>query len=266
MSISALIIAKNEEKTIKKCLQSLSWCQEIIVIDDFSSDKTSEIAKKLGAKVFLRKLNNDFSEQRNFGLQKARGDWILFCDADELISPELRNEIQEKIVNVNGINGFYLKRQDKFLGKWLKHGETAQIRLLRLARKGIGRWEGKVHETWQVKGEVENLHSPLIHQREITISEFLTKINNYSSLRAQDLYEKKVKSSWFWIISFPLAKFCQNYLWRLGFLDGKPGLIMALMMSIHSFFVRAKLYLLWQNKGEENPPIPPLKELYKQYG
>lgn len=250
--ISAVILTKNEEKRIKQSLESLSWCGEIIVVDDYSNDKTKEICEKFGARVYQRALNGDFSGQRNFGLFKAKGDWILFVDADEVVSSQLRQEIESKTVNINGINGFFFKRIDYFFGRWLKHGETAFVRLLRLARRGSGQWRGKVHETWQIKGEVGCLDNPLIHKRNLTIDEFLIRINFYSSLRAKELYLQKVKTNWFYIVSYPLGKFIQNYFFRLGFLDGKEGLTMTVMMSFHSFLVRAKLFLLWKNKKEAN--------------
>lgn len=271
--ISAIVLTKNEEKNIKKCLKSLNWCDEIIVIDDFSNDKTVEITKKLGAKVFKRELKNDFSSQRNFGLKKTRGEWALFIDADEIVDDKLRKEISLKvhpptrrIQQVQKVNGFYLKRKDKFLGKWLKYGETASVKLLRLAKKDSGAWEMSIHEVWQIKGRIGDLKNPIIHDRDMSISQFLEKINEYSSLRAKELYREKVKTNVFLIMAYPIGKFLQNYFLRLGFLDAKPGLIMAIMMSIHSFLVRSKLYLLWKNKGEEIFKIPALKELHKKYG
>lgn len=264
--ISAAVLTKNEEKNIKKCLKSLKWCNEIIVIDDFSKDKTVQIAKKLGAKVYKRELKSDFSGQRNFGLKKARGEWILFLDADERIDDKLRKEINSVVKQAQKVNGFYLKRKDRFLGKWLNYGETASVKFLRLAKKDAGRWKSPIHELWEIKGEAGDLKNSIIHDRDMNISEFLTRINQYSSLRAKELYKKEVKTNAFLIMVYPVGKFMQNYFFRLGFLDAKPGFIMAVMMSIHSFLVRAKLYLLWKNKGEEGFKIPALKELYKKYG
>jgi glycosyltransferase involved in cell wall biosynthesis len=119
--ISAVIITKNEEENIKRCLQSLSWCDEIIVVDDDSTDKTVEIAKKSGAKVYNRTMNSDFSAQRNFGLEKAKGDWVLFIDADEKVTSALWYEIMSHTNNpINEYAGFYIKRIDTMWGKELK--------------------------------------------------------------------------------------------------------------------------------------------------
>ena len=263
--LSAVVLTKNEENSLAGCLRSLRFCDEIVVIDDFSQDQTREIAKKFGARVFRRQLKNDFSAQRNFGLQKAKGDWVLFVDADEEVPPALQKEILQAIKAAN-FNGFYLKRQDYFLGKPLRFGETARVRLLRLAKKNCGRWQMPVHEVWQIKGRLGQLKNPLLHRRKLTIAQFMEKINRYSSIRARQLYRQGVKTNWLLILAYPIAKFVYNYFGRLGFLDGQVGFVMAAMMSVHSFLVRAKLYLLWLNQGEEEFKIPPLKELYKRYG
>src|SRR6266403_1392760 len=245
--ISAVILTKNDEQNIKACLESISWCDEIIIIDDNSIDKTVDIAKKSRAKIVSRQLNHNFAEQRNFGLEKAKGDWILLVDADDRISSALWYEIMavtnEPIVHNDG---FYLKRRDYMWGKELRYGEMGNVRLIRLARKESGVWQGKVHEEWKVKGKILTLINPLKHYPHQTVKEFLSEINYYSDLRAKELYKKKVKASWFTILLYPKAKFVVNYFFKAGFLDGLPGFICALMMSLHSFLVRGKLWLLWQ--------------------
>jgi glycosyltransferase involved in cell wall biosynthesis len=253
--ISAVVLSKNEERNIKECLESLKWCNEIVVVDDYSTDKTRGIAKELGAKVFLHHLNNDFAAQRNFALRQAQGEWVLFLDADERISLELAEEIKKvtqiSTVVVTCVNGFWLKRQDYFAGRWLKYGEMANVRLLRLARKNAGRWKREVHEVWEIKGKVGELRNPILHYPHPTISDFLKNINFYSNLHAQALKKEGVKPSLFRIIANPLGKFIQNYILKKGFLDGMPGLIVALMMSFHSFLARAKL---WRSHGFSLPP------------
>lgn len=237
---SVIIFTKNEEKNIEECLKTLKWCDEVIVIDDYSKDKTREIAKKLGAKVFKHHLNNDFAQQRNFGLSKAKGDWVFFVDADERISSELVDEIIQEVKR-GKYKAFVFKRQDFFMGKALKHGETAQVRLLRMAKKG-GRWIRPVHEIWQTKYKPKTLKNPILHYPHPSISQFLTQINFHSTLHAKALRKEGVNFSLFRLIFYPLAKFFQNYIWRLGFLDGTQGFIMAMMMSLHSFLARSKLY------------------------
>ncbi len=239
--ISVVVLTKNSEKNIEKCLKNLGWCDEIVVVDDFSQDKTLDKANRLGAKVFKHNLGNDFSQQRNFGLEKAKGEWVLFVDSDEEVTKELAGEIKNSLKLPN--DGFFLKRKDKFMGQWLNYGETAAVKLLRLAKKGTGKWEGRVHEEWKIKGVTKTLTSPLLHEREMSITEFLSKINEYSTLRAGEMAKQGIKTNIFLILIYPIAKFMQNYVLRLGFLDGMPGFAMAFMMSLHSFLVRAKLYL-----------------------
>lgn len=245
--ISAIILARNEEKNIKTCLESLSWCDEKIVIDDSSEDNTSELAKKYGAKVYKRHLLNNFSEQRNYAIEKATGDWILFIDADEVVSSALWYEIMQHINDPIGkISGFYVKRIDVMWGRELRHGDTGEVKLLRLAKKNSGQWKGIVHERWEIQGKTATLINPLYHYPHQSIAEFLKEINHYTDLRAKELFEQKKKANWVSIIFYPKIKFVQNYLYKLGFLDGLPGLIHALMMSFHSYLVRGKLWLLWQ--------------------
>lgn len=247
--ISALVLTKNEEKNILDCLKSLSWCDEVIVIDDNSQDKTTDIAKKTGAKVFIHSLEEDFAAQRNFGLEKAKGDWIFFVDADERVPQGLWYEIMAKTnAPFSPYAGFYLKREDSLWGKKLLHGEIGNIKILRLAKKDAGKWAGKVHETWKIKEKTDVLQNPLIHYPHQSVKEFLQEINFYTDLRAKELHKKKVGVSWFAILFYPKAKFFVNYIVKGGFLDGLPGFIFALMMSFHSFLVRAKLWLLWQKE------------------
>lgn len=247
--ITAIVLAKNEEKNIKDCLESIAWCDEKIVIDDESQDHTRKIAEKSGAKVYRRSLTN-FSDQRNFGLENAKNEWVLFVDADERISASLWYEIMEHINNpINNFNGFYLKRIDKMWGKELKYGESGAIKLLRLAKKNTGKWTGVVHEKWNISGKTEILDNPLYHYPHQTIADFLKEINKYTDFRAKDLYRQNIRTNWILILLYPKTKFLLNYFIRLGFLDGMPGLISALMMSFHSFLVRAKLWLLWQKKA-----------------
>jgi glycosyltransferase involved in cell wall biosynthesis len=250
-NISAVVLTKNEENNIKSCLESLKWCDETIVVDDNSTDDTVKIAKELSAKVFLHPLN-DFSSQRNFGISKASKEWILFADADERVSDALAFEISNVISNwTSGIapayRGFYIPRIDVVWGKELRHGESG-IRLLRLAKRNVGKWEGMVHEEWKVNGKIGTLRNPIAHHPHPTVVEFLKEINFYTTLRAKELYSKKVKTNVLSIISYPLGKFILNYFLNRGFLDGISGLVHALLMSLHSFLVRGKLWTMWNKK------------------
>ena len=245
--ISVVIITKNEEKNLDKCIKSVKWCDEIIVIDDNSSDKTIEIAKKYKTIIYKRFLNNDFSAQRNFGLSKVKNEWILFVDADEIVSDalayEISNAIQLRDQNLKEYNGFYIKRVDFIWGKELKHGETGNIKLLRLGRKGKGQWEGMAHERWKTTGLIGSLTNPLQHFPHGNLTEFLKEVNFYTDIRSKELASKNNRVNFSDIILYPLGKFILNYFVKGGFMDGIPGLIFAITMSFHSFLVRGKLWL-----------------------
>lgn len=248
--ISVVILTKNEEKNIKACLESLSWCDEKIIIDDHSEDHTLEIAQKLGAKTYSRQLIN-FSDQRNFALEKAKSDWVLFVDADERISQALWYEIMQYINDsVENFSGFFLKRIDVIWDRELKYGESGTMKLLRLAKREAGKWTGTVHEKWNISGKTETLNNPLYHYPHQTVGDFLKEINKYTDLRAKELFKQGVRTNWFLILLYPKAKFLVNYILRFGFLDGLPGLLTTLMMAFHSFLVRAKLWLLCKNNNE----------------
>ena len=247
-NITAVVLTHNEEKSIKKCLASLSWCGEVLVIDDMSEDDTVSLAEKAGSRIIKHKLNDDFASQRNFAIGEAQGDWVLFVDADEEVPLSLSYEILSYTSDpMNTYDGFYLKRQDVLWGKKLMHGETASVRLLRLAKKNAGTWNGPVHETWKITGKTRALRGELLHYPHQNTVSFLKEINWYTDMRAKELYMQKKHVKGLQIFLFPAGKFVTNYFLRLGVLDGIPGLIEAVMMSFHSFLVRGKLWQLWQN-------------------
>ncbi len=246
VKISTVILTKNEQSNIKSCLSYLDWCDEILLIDDDSTDRTREIARKLGAKVYQHSLKNNFAQQSNFGLRKAKNDWVLFVDADERVSKSLQKEILQEVEKAEkkDIVGFYLQRRDYFFGRWLNFGEVGKMYFLRLAKKKNGLWQQPVHEIWKIKGKTKKLKNPLLHLPHLTVGEFLKDINFYTNIRAQELFSKGKTTNVWQIIGYPIGKFFWNYFLKLGFLDGVQGLLIALFMSFHSFMVRGKLYLL----------------------
>ena len=133
--ISAVVLTHNNEDTICKTLESVSWCDERIVVDDYSTDKTKEIAKNAGAVIYHHALNDDFSSQRNYGLEKASGEWVLFVDSDEIVISNLRDEMLKLIQRDKNVVGYYIKRNDFLFGRELRYGETANVRVIRLAKK-----------------------------------------------------------------------------------------------------------------------------------
>jgi glycosyltransferase involved in cell wall biosynthesis len=245
--ISAVILTKNEEKNILDCLESVFWADEIVVVDDNSQDRTIDVIKNYSAKVkiFKNNLNGDFSAQRNFALSKTTKDWVLFADTDERISNNLREEINTVLIDEKNSpknKGFYIPRRDIMWGRILKHGETGSIKLLRLAKRDAGVWQGKVHEEWIIDGKVGKLEEQIVHYPHQTVNEFLKEINFYTTLRAKELYGKKTKVELKDIVVYPIGKFFVNYFLKFGFLDGIEGLIVSILMSFHSYLVRAKLW------------------------
>ena len=248
--ISAVILAKNEEKNIADCIKGLRWCDEILIVDDKSTDKTVDVAKKNGARVIMHSLENDFSRQRNYGLLEAKEQWVFFVDADERISESLAFEITNRIKEspIKNYDGFFIRRIDNMWGKKLLHGETGNIKLVRLVKKDSGKWEGQVHEIWKTKKTLGELKNPIFHYPHQTVNEFLKELNFYTDIRAKELYKKGIRVHWWFVIMYPKAKFFFNYILKMGFLDGIPGFVFAILMSFHSFLVRGKLWMLWQKK------------------
>ncbi len=250
MRVSAVVLTKNEEENIKRCIESLNFCDEVVVVDDYSTDKTVKIIENSGVKtqIYQRSLNGDFAAQRNFGLKKAKGDWILFIDGDEVVTDELKNEIKRLITLKTAETNnkvYYIKRRDYWWGRELRFGEVERIRrlgLIRLVRKKSGKWEGKVHEVFKTSNSAGRLNYFLNHYPHQKLKDFLKEINLYSSLRAKELLSFGKKITIFEIVFYPLGKFILNYFFKLGVLDGAAGFVYAFLMSFHSFLVRAKLF------------------------
>ncbi len=248
--ITAIILTKNEERTLTRCLESLKWCDEIIIIDDFSTDKTVEIAREFKLKIIQHPLKNNFSQQRNFALSRANNTWVLFVDADEEVSLSLQYEITNQINNQFQVfEGYYIKRVDEIWGKRLNFGETGNCYLLRLAKKDAGEWKNKIHEVWKIKNKTKKLRNTLLHYPHQNIKSFLTEINFYSDIRADEIVSSGHKVLAWQIICYPVGKFIYNYIVRLGFIDGIPGLVLAVMMSFHSYLARSKAWLKYENQN-----------------
>ena len=181
--ITAIVLTKNEERNLERCLNSLRFADEILVVDDGSFDKTVSIAKKLGAKVIEHRLAEDYGAQRNFAMSKAANEWILFIDADEEITEELSEELKNIGRYLNTISGFFIRRRDYYMDRELKYGETASIRnsgLLRLMKKGSGNWSGAVHEKFGLRGGTRTLKGFINHYPHQSLKEFIAAINYYS--------------------------------------------------------------------------------------
>lgn len=239
MKLSIAVIASTDTFP-KQFLDSLDFADEII----FIIDSTEKKSKKQGKKSFYyRPLNNDFSGQRNFALEKTKGDWVLFVDDDEYVGRELRNELLTAIENEK-FDGFLLHRVDTVYHYPLRHGETSNIKLLRLARRNAGKFRRPVHEYWQVKGKIGNLYSPLYHIKDHFVSGFISRMDQYGKIDSQILNKENKPFTWWRLFFNPVIKFKLNYYLKLGFLDGLPGLFLAYLMSVQSLSVRI---FQWEN-------------------
>ncbi len=249
--LSAVILTKNEERKIQGLIKSLSFASEIIVVDDYSLDKTVPLAKKFGARVYTRHLNEDFAAQRNFGLKQAKNNWVLFVDADEIIPQALANEIIDNIKKSHYV-GFYIRRKGMWLGKAMNWGEWSETkilpkyghnRLLRLGKKGAGTWLRHVHEYWAIAGPTGELKNVLIHTGGDNLKKNINSINFQARLHALANQEEGKKASLLRILAMPTVKFVLNFFLKLGFRDGTHGFVHAILMSQHSFLAWSQLYL-----------------------
>lgn len=255
MKISAVVITYNEEANIEAALRSLEGiAAEIIVVDSHSTDLTVKIARRYTPKVFLRKWTN-YSDQKNYADGLAEHPWILSLDADERLSPELREEIRAMATDEPACAGFSMPRRVFYLGRWIKHSGWYPDRKIRLFRRDRARWEGAyVHEDLAVDGEIRRLRGDILHLTYRNIADHLTRINVFSDLGAQKLYAQGKKGRLGHLLLVPPGRFIKSYLLRLGFLDGFAGLVIAVLNS-YSIFVRyAKLREIWK-KGERIEPV-----------
>lgn len=253
INLSLLLLTKNESQRVKHNLDWVKDCpaiNEIIVVDDFSTDDTVKIIKDLQLppttklKILSHHLNANFSAQRQFALGKCTNKWVFWIDADEIPDSKLINFLNH--FSPTSTQPYSFIRQDTFYGYQLKHGENGYSRIIRIFHKPCGHFVGQVHEIWCDDSEAINTSYILHHQPHPNLNSLLEKINFYTDIRAEELYQQKIHTSLFQIIFYPIGKFNQNYFIRLGFLDGTPGIIMAISMSFHSFLVRAKLWHLYQ--------------------
>lgn len=239
--ITALAITLNEEENVERYVKSLDFADEIIFVDSFSADRTKELAENLGVRVYQKKFNN-FSEQRNFALSKASNNWILFFDLDEHISSELIKEIKSTIKNPKNHSAFYVKRLFIFAGKKIRYGGWQNDKAIRILNKKQCLYEGLVHEQVKVNGKTAILSNTLDHQSYKSFDGYNSKLTHYSNLQAEKLHYKNLRPNAYHFLFRPFYRFCWQYFWRLGFLDGKEGFILA---YIHSFSVFKRYLQLW---------------------
>jgi glycosyltransferase involved in cell wall biosynthesis len=238
MPLSVCIICFNEEHNIRRCLESVAWADEIIVVDSMSEDRTVEIAQHYTDSVFQRPWMG-YQAQKEFALSKATNEWVLSVDADEEISAGLKEEITAQIKQPNAKDGYRIPRLSFYQGRWIKHSGYYPDKQLRLFKRKRGRWIGeRVHEKVDVPGSVGNLKNDLLHYPYGgTISGQIQKVDSFSTLIAKDLFDQGKRFSLPLLCLRPLGKFLEVYLLRKGFLDGVAGFIIA-VSSAYAMFVR----------------------------
>jgi len=243
MPLSAVIITRNAAAQIESCLESLAFAEEIVVVDSGSSDGTAEIAARRGARV-LQKEWLGFGAQKQFAVQSARNDWVLCLDADERVSDVLRAAIVAELRAPRGF-AYAMPRCNRFLGRWLRHGEGYPDWSVRLFHRAHARWsDDSIHEKVVADAPALRLEGDLLHDSAETLEKYLDKQNRYTSLQAESMRAAGRRASVAHIVLSPLLRFLKFYLLRLGFLDGVPGLVHVTIGCMNSFNKYAKLMAL----------------------
>ncbi len=240
--LSVAIATYNEEKNIKDCLESVKFADEVIVVDGKSQDKTAEIAKKFGARVFSVENQPLMKKNMNLAFEKCTGSWILSLDADERVSEELQREILEAIDSTE-FSAFKIPRKNIIFGKKIEHTGWYPDFQYRLFKKNHASFpEKNVHEELDIKGSVGELKNPIEHLHYETISEWISKLDNYTTHEAQKLIAEGKKLKWHDSITFPLEEFLSRFFAREGFKDGLHGLVLSILMASYWELVFAKIW------------------------
>lgn len=249
--ISAVIITRNEEYNIIDCIQTLDFVDEILVIDAGSGDKTVSLAKKYTKKVFFHNWNG-YAAQKNYGISRAKNDWILSIDADERVSEELKSEL----LNLDfKTDGYLLPIKNYFLGRWLKYGGQYPDYHLRLFRKSKGKFtygSKDVHELVRMdQGKIAKLKYPMLHYSYNSVSAYFHKYNSYTYLEANGRFCRKIQPSWYGVFVRPVNRFIKWYIIKLGFMDGIRGLIFHVFSAVYIFTAELKLLEMYHYNYKE---------------
>ncbi|NND78059.1 MAG: glycosyltransferase family 2 protein [Flavobacteriales bacterium] len=237
MLISGIITTYNEEENIEAALASMSWVDEMIVVDSFSTDKTMEIAKQNGAAVFQRIYVNP-ADQKNWIIPQAKNPWIFILDADERCTAELRSEIQNKIEHGPKCDAYWIPRANIFMGKKVRFSGWQGDKVIRFFKRDMCRYNDKwVHEEIETSGSVCSLKSKMVHNTYKDIQHYEEKMQRYAEYAVQDLLRKKRSVGFFHLYIKPAARFIKHYFIDLGILDGKVGYIIS-KMSARSVFLK----------------------------
>jgi glycosyltransferase involved in cell wall biosynthesis len=245
--ITAIIPTLNEEIHIENAIKSVSFADEIIIIDSYSADNTVSLAEKYNVKIIMRKFD-DFSTQKNFAIDKATHPWIYILDADERVTPEVEIEILDAVKNPKDCVGFYVRRSFFFAGKNINYGGCQRDKVVRLFLKEFCKYNGSpVHEIIKANGKLGFFKHKIEHYSYKSYDHYISKMNHYGALRGKQYFEKGKKVNLFHVLIKPPARFVIHYFIRLGFLDGFAGYIFAKTQAYGVYTRYVKLWLL--NKG-----------------
>jgi glycosyltransferase involved in cell wall biosynthesis len=240
MKISATIVTLNEERNIRRAIESLTCVDEIVVVDSGSADRTPEIAAELGARVVEQPWRG-YAGQKNFAAKSASHDWILSLDADEALTPELAAEILALKASEPTVDGFSMPRLARYLGRWIHHSGWYPDRKVRLYHRGRASWTGDyVHESVRVNSRAGELRGDLLHYTCGSLSEHMRTMEKYTSLAAQELLANGIVASGWQLGLDPAWTFFKSYVIKRGFLDGPQGLAIAWMGAFYTFLKYAK--------------------------
>jgi (heptosyl)LPS beta-1,4-glucosyltransferase len=242
--LSVVVVTLNEEDRIRACLESVAWAQELIVVDAESRDKTATIARELTDHVFVRPWPG-YATQKNFGLERATGDWILSLDADEIVPAELHREITAIVAGAGEADGYAIARRNVFWGRWVRHGGLYPDWQVRLFRRGRGRFlERRVHESVQVDGPVRRLaRGYLEHRSYRDVADFLERADRYATLAADEwIAAGRPSRPLVDLVGRPLGRFLGMYVARAGFLDGWRGFLLAVLYGYYVLLRSAKVW------------------------
>lgn len=241
MKLSAIIITKNEEANLERCLRSVAWVDEIVLVDSQSTDRTIEIAQKFKARVFSPEWKG-FGATKQYALDQAQGDWVLSIDADEEISFTLKSEILQLLETEPPLAGYFIPRKTQFLGKWILHSGWYPDFVLRLFKKSSGRFtDVLVHEQIEVDGQTGRLHNPMMHYSYPTLEDYTRKLDNYSTLGAQELFESSRSPTPYKMAIRTFISFLRKYIIQRGWRDGWEGFLIAYLTSTGTLLKYAKL-------------------------
>lgn len=245
MTLSAVVITRNEEAMLAECLQSVAFADEIVVVDSFSNDRTVEIARAHGARVLETTDWPGFGPQKNRAIELSTCDWILSIDADERVTPELASEIRAAVQSADAAAGYQLSRLSRYCGRYIRHSGWFPDHVTRLFKRGRGRFsDDLVHERVIVDGSVGRLNGLLLHESFGSLEQVLDKVNRYSSLSARQMDAAGKRGSLAGAVLHGLGAFVRTYLFKAGFLDGREGFMLAVSNAEGAYYKYLKLWLM----------------------